>query len=225
MPFRVRLIIGIMLAGLGAPAFFAQAAPYRALDLPSPSVYGDQPAPSESTRHEYVSQGQDYLRQYVRENLRRLVSETGILTMEATDMQTAATVNLATLAPATAALPWETKVRLWAAENLNDYLNCGRFIPLRMEMESNYKLTPGVDFSARVRAPFNNVLQVDLGSQMQWSSLVSSHWQYSLQNDAQVSGNFNVGLGMQWSEWQASLDFDLTPQRTQQQRFTVGKNF
>jgi hypothetical protein len=195
--------------------------------MSAPATYDNQPVISDSARHEYVSQGQDYLRQYVRENVRRFISDSGILAMENSDMQTAATINLTNLtsSPSAAVIPWETKVRLWAAEDMNEYLKCGRFIPVRMEMESAYKATPVLDFSARVRAPFNNVLQMDLGSQMHWTSAVSSHWQYSLQNDTQVFGNFNVGLGFQWLNWQASLDCDLTPQRTQQQRLTLGKTF
>jgi hypothetical protein len=227
MQIRLRFIAGFMTASLGSLAFYAQAAPLHALDLPAASTYDNQPVLSESSRHEYVSQGQDYLRQYVRENLRRFISDSGILAMEAGDFQTAATLNLNTLAavPANTPVSWENKVRFWATEDLNEYLNCGRFVPMCMEMESNYKLSRAMDVSARVRAPFNNVLQVDLGSQMHWSPQVSSHWQYSIQNDAQVFGNFNVGLGLQWFDWQASLDCDLTPQRTQQQRFTVGKSF
>jgi hypothetical protein len=227
MQIRLRVIAGFMTTGLGAMTFYAQAASFHALDLPAPATYDNQPAISDSARHEYVSQGQDYLRQYVRENLRRFISDSGILAMDSKDLQTAATLNLSTLAAAPSSAPtlWENKVRVWATEDLNEYFTCGRFVPMCMEMESNYKLSRTLDLSARVRAPFNNVLQVDLGSSMHWTSQVSSHWQYSLQNDTQVFGNFNVGLGFQWFNWQASLDCDLTQQHTQQQRFMVGKSF
>lgn len=227
MHLRLRLLTGIVIAGLGSMTFFAQAAPFHALDMPAPATYDNQPVISDSTRHEYISQGQDYLRQYVRENVRRFISDSGILAMDENNLETTATLNLSSLTSTSAAtpMPWETKLRFWAAEDMNEYLKCGRYIPVRVEMESAFKVTHMLDFSARVRAPFNNVLQMDLGSQMHWTSEVSSHWQYSLQNDTQVFGNFNIGLGFQWLNWQASLDCDLTPQRTPQQRLTVGKTF
>ena len=70
MRLRFPGITGVVIAGLGSMAFFAQAESYHALDLPRTSNYGEQQTTSESDRHEYVSRGQDYLRQYFRENRR-----------------------------------------------------------------------------------------------------------------------------------------------------------
>jgi hypothetical protein len=220
---RINLGICILLAGAGCLAGQVYAESVRGLDFRAAGYNGEQPVPSESMKHEYLSRGQDYLRQYLRDNLRRFVLDSGVQ-VDVDTMQTAATVNLSDLQPGKP-LPLETKMRIWAAENVNDYMTCGRFVPLRLELESSYCVNPGMEMSARVKAPFDNLLQLELGSQMHWSEQIVSHWKYTLHNATQIYGGFNIGLGIQLADWRVALDYDMTPEWIQQQRITFDKNF
>ncbi len=224
---RMQRVLFILIAGVGGWATGVSAETFRANDLQTASLYGEQQTITESDRHTYLSRGQEYLRQYVQDNLRRFMSDSGV-SMDLSHMQATATLDLQKLNPAqdtTNALPLEAKLRIWADEDLNNYLFCGRFIPLRMEMESLYHLGDTMDVSARVFAPFNDVMRLEVGSRYHWSEQVISRWQYTLRNDSEVRGNMNLGLGIQWADWQVALDYDMTPQFTQQQRISIGKNF
>jgi hypothetical protein len=225
---RIWIAMVIILAGAGWVAV-VHAETMHGLEFQAASIYGERQAPPESVRHEYLSQGQDYLRQYVRENLRRFISDSGVA-LDINEMQASATVNLNTLAlpgpaGAQASIPVENKFRIWAAEDLNDYLHCGRFVPLHLELESQYHMGSNLDFSARLRAPLDNVMQIELGSQFHWTEEVVSRWQYTMHNNSELYGNLNLGLGIQWRDWQVALDYDVTPQLIQQQRLSLGKNF
>ncbi len=214
------------LAGVVVLFSLAMAEPYNELAvIYSGVVTGSAARPEvpENIRDHYQSVGQNYLRTYLRQSMVRFISDQG-LPVDLDLLQPAATLDLTSLYdPAQNDL--RTKLRFMAGEDFQKYLNCGQNVPVKIELESTYHVLPHLDLQARMDAPFDDLLEVRLGSAFRWSEAWYTRFQYTLRNDAQIYAGLNLGIGCSWQSWILDYSYDVSGDFVHLQHLSLGKIF
>ena len=201
----------------------AAAEQYQALALQSAALYGETIEASEEVKHHYLSRGQEHLREYFRE---QLIREIGVswLAMDMQNMQTGVAMDINTLYQ-NLEIPIHMKMRVYADEDLNKYLNCGRFLPVEIEVDSTYCVNSKLKLKAKVEAPFDDVMRFQFGSQVDWSDDLHSSIEYQLSNASQVYDGVTIGVGWCIRKWRWRLNYEITADFEQIQHISLAGDF
>ena len=210
--------LGIALIGWQARAQPLPENPYSTMN-----IKGEKREFSQEQKDCYLSTGKDYLRKLIREQVMRFVADRGLY-REANAEEKAASLDILSLAGSGAYWP-ETRLRVMANEDVEKYLSCGRFIPIKFELESNIQVTAAYSLRARLHAPLNDLLRLELGSSFSLFRNLSTTFQYSLQNGSQIFSGLTVGMGMDLSPWHLQWDCDINPDAANLQRLSLARFF
>ncbi len=176
---------------------------------------------SEGIKQDYLSQGQDFLRGYLRESMFRFLAQQGWYT-NAAPGDTLAFMDLTSLYSQREDDPLNTQLRLQASDNLQRYLTS---VPIKLELESSYLLIPRMQVHALLSAPFDDLLQLRLGSGIQWSDQLQTKIQYALCNGSQSYAGFSLGLNYAFQDWSLDLLYDLDPNFSLSEQISLQKKF
>jgi len=214
---------------LGALAVFTLAsislvASIWAGDLhPDSYSYGDSRSLPTEDRREYLSQGQVYLRNFIREQLLKFMAENG-MPIDEEKLHDAVSMDVTRLY-ADPGSSLQTRIHVYADSRLDSYYGVGRFLPVEIEVDSSYHLQDNLKLKAKMEAPFNSVTVLNLGSEFLWENGVSSIRGDRLSTGSQVYDGFNLGLAFQMSNWRVKLDYDLTPDFVSFNHLNFSTNF
>lgn len=214
------MLAAFLLAGSGYDLCFAER--LESMNFRSSAFGTEKPTWTPETRDQYLCAGKEYLRSYMRQNLVRFMADQGMLADES-DAPASASIDLAEFYRVDFLLG--TKVRFMADDDLQNYLFCGRFLPVKIEMESSWPLWKDIQLRARMQAPFNDLLKVEVGSSFAGPGPLTSKLLYTFANSSQVYAGMNIGLGMELQPWHLEYECHLTPGTAQMQRLTLDRSF
>jgi hypothetical protein len=162
------------------------------------------------------------LRSYMRENILRFMADQGMALDDETS-QASASIDLTKFYAST--LPLAAKVRFLANEDVQNYFYCGRYLPVKIEMESSYPVWTGMNLRARMQAPFDDLLKLEVGSSFCGPGPLTSKIQYTFAASRQIYAGMNIGLGMDLQFWHLEYECNLAPGMVQLQRISLGRRF
>jgi hypothetical protein len=220
---RVLVSITCCMMMVGFVVSSSSAEQYQALALQSKALYGESIEASEDDKNHYLSRGQEYLREYFRE---QMIREIGVawLAMDVQNMQTGVAVDLNSFYQGIE-IPLHTQMRVYADEDLNNYLNCGRFLPVEIEMDSTYSISSKFKIKAKVEAPFDDVMRFQLGSQIDWTNVLNASIQYQLSNASDVYDGVSMGIGWHVRNWRWRVNYEITAEYEQIQHISLASDF
>ena len=218
------LMVTVPAALLLVFSFCASAEMLQCFDVRKAMVYGEQIQVPEEVKQHYLSQGQEYLRSYLKDKMFEVVASQW-LEVNWHEMQTLVAVELNDFYKDAYNLPLSAQVRVYAAENVKQYYDCGRFWPVEIELDSSYALMPSFKLKAKLEAPFNDMLRFQIGSEIQWSKVITAQLQYRLGNAGRSYDGMNIFWGLNIMDWKVSLNYDLTPEFHQFHRISLAKKF
>jgi len=191
-----------------------------------PSYYGvDRQSNNEQVKQHYLNEGRDYLRTYLRDSMLRFLADSG-MAFDLDQIGVSATMDLTRLYhQENAASPLRTRLRVLASEDYQNYLNLGRTVPIKFEMDSDYALFPDLLLNARVEMPLDDLFQMQFGSRIRWSEMLNTRLEYVLRNGDRFYSGLSLGMDVNWADWHLAMDYYLSPDSTRRQRFSVGKRF
>jgi hypothetical protein len=198
-----------------ADSFSAQNLQASSLGIPNQSTM------AEPDKRTYLSQGKDCLRSYLRESVLRYLAQRGYY-VDTAPGDTLAMMELTDLYSGRNRSDVRTRLRLQASENFSRYLVC---VPVKLEVESNYLLLPQIQVHALLDAPFDDVLQLQLGSGICWTEQLQTQISYALNGSSQRYSGFNVGMDYTFRDWSLKLDYDLNPNFVLSQQISLQKKF
>jgi len=196
----------------------------HALNLPAqgPTL---APAPlTEEIKGQYLSQGQDYLRTYMRESMQRLLAEQGVA-IDMNQAQTGAALDLTPLYAKNQKSPLATRLHFWAKDDLQSYLSCGRFLPVKVEMDSAYQMAPRLRFQARLEAPLDDLFLMEVGSSFRWTNDIDTRVSTTLRHGERFYSGVALGVDVALASWRLEMEYCLNPDSVLLQRLTLGTNF
>ncbi|MCK5218651.1 hypothetical protein KAR10_03965 [bacterium] len=205
-------------------SFSATAERLQCFAVQKAVIYGEEIQVPEEVKQHYLSQGQEYLRGYLKNKMLGVVASKW-LPVDWHKLQTLAAVELNDFCKDAYNLPLRAQVRVYAEEDIKQYYNCGRFWPVEIEIDSSYRLMPFFKLEAKLEAPFNDLLRFQIGSEIQWSEVITSHLQYRLCNAGRSYDGMNIWWGLNIMDWKVSLNHDLTPEFHQIHRISLAKKF
>ncbi|MEW6517044.1 MAG: hypothetical protein AB1439_09075 [candidate division FCPU426 bacterium] len=215
---------GMLLACLALGwAATALADSFQAMALQQAQLYGDRVSAPAEVRDQYLSQGQEYLRRFLRSQMRELISSSGMSIVE-DSRQASVAMDIDRMA-ALIGLPLEGQVRIYADEDLNRYLSCGRFLPIEIEVDSSYPLVQQVTMNTKVEAPFDDVMRVWVGPELKLKNGAHSYLEYHLQMDGERSNGLAFGIGFRTQGWRWRLNYEVTSSLVHLQHFSLAKDF
>ncbi len=209
--------VSLLLAGIAA------ADSFQAMAVQKAHLYGETLEAPEAVKEHYLSQGQEYARNYLREKMLELMAVEW-LALDLETMQAGVAVQLNDWYDLSD-LPLETQVRLLANENLNEYLDCGRFLPIEIQMDSTFTVNPHLTLIAKMKAPFDDVLRVQFGPRFDWTHNISSSLEYHVCNNSQGYDGLTMGLGFKARDWRLKLSYEVTADFVQMQHVGLARNF
>jgi hypothetical protein len=190
--------------------------------MPNDYSYGEKAAYSTETRQEYLSRGQEFIRDYVRNELLKIMAANGVVVDNET-LATGVSVDVKKYY-ADPSFPVDTQVRVYADQDFSHYQN-SHFLPVEMEVASGCAFRENFKLHATVTAPWNKVASLNVGSEIIWNKEISSTMQYRLNNSSHAYDGFNVGLGFKLQDWQMTLSYDLTSDFAFFQHLRLSRNF
>ncbi len=191
-------------------------------------LYGDKIALPDTSRQQVVSQGQEYIRNMLREQMLKSVPRAwlnGSWLLSNEDQAHAGVETNLTRKLWGNDWPMDMVVRVYADEDINHYLTCGWCLPVEMEMETSYQMTKQVRLNAKVDAPLNSLLRLQVGSEMTWSDLISSHFTYSVSNGSESYDGVSLAIGVNLSSWKLKFNYDMDAHFTQLHYLSLARKF
>lgn len=173
---------------------------------------------SDDVRATYVSQGQQALRQYVRQLvLTRFLRSPG-------NGRDEAALEMALASP-NPGMPLDTRIHLSAAEEGSRYLQRTSGLPLNLEVRSIYLLNPCWQVVAQVDAPLDETLGLRLASEYQWNPNLSTELRYQHGQAFERDEGMLLGLDFTLASWKLLIHSLWTPSATQRYRVTLDQSF
>ncbi len=210
-----------------ATALPGYAETFRTSSYQHVDSYGEAVVVPEPIKQHYISQGQEYLRGYLREQMLQAVErywdKSNWLYMDWQGPKAGVAVDMSNQAQL--ALPLETSIRIYADEDLAHYLECGRFLPVEIEVDSEYRFNDVIKIKAKLEAPFDDFVRVHIGSEINWSTVFHSKIKYSLCNRQDVYDGLNLGMGVNLNQWRLSFNYDLSSDYVQLQYLSLARRF
>lgn len=200
----------------------------QTVSIQNAQIYGDSLNLPEPERDQIVSQGQDYLKNMLRDQMIKVMDRTWLhgawlyfdpqRSRTGVEAQVGEGRNFLNL-------PVKAKVRVYANEDVNKYLECGWYLPIEVEVESTCQINRKLKVHTKLEVPFDDFLRLYMGSNMQWSSLFYSHINYSIANRSDVYDGLNMGIGLNLDDWRVNFSYDLTSDYIQLHYFSIAKSF
>jgi hypothetical protein len=214
----------ILLASLAVSwATASWADSFQALAVQRAQLYGEKVNAPAEVRDQYLSQGQEYLRHLLRTQVREWMSSTWMSVNEES-MRPGVAMELNQVTDFLG-LPLDGQVRVYANEDLNRYLTCGRFLPIEIELDSAYSLTSRVTLNTKLEAPFDDIMRLQVGPEMAFENGARSYLEYHLQMDSQRSDGLAFGIGFDTQSWRWRLNYEITSSLIQIQHLSLAKDF
>lgn len=215
----------ILLTGLAAGwAIAARADSFQALALQRAQLYGEKVNAPAEVRDHYLSQGQEYLRRWMRSQMQTWMPVASWDAAREEAMQSGVAVELGQMTDLLG-LPLNGQVRVYANEDLNRYLTCGRFLPIEIQVDTAYPLARGVTVNTKLEAPFDDVLRIMVGPELNLTNGAHSFLEYHLQMDGERSDGVTFGLGFRIRDWRCRLNYEVTSSLTHLQHISLAKDF
>lgn len=216
-----------------ATAYHGYAETFQTSSYQRANPYGETVAVPEPVKQHYISRGQEYLRGYLRDQMLHAVERywqtSNWLYMDWKGQQAGVGVNMT---PVTASngnqhvfFPLESSFRIHADEDLNRYMECGRFLPVEIEVNSALTINESIKVNAKLEAPFDDFIRIHFGSEINWSSVFQSRIQYSLANRQEVYDGLNLGMGVNLDHWYLSFNYDVSSDYVQLQYLSLARRF
>lgn len=208
---------------------FASTGKAAAQGLHSLSLGTSDPVPgrtliTEDSKREYLSQGQEYLRAYLRSSVRRMLQDQGVV-VDLDQAYTGASFDLTPWYGQSRDTRFFTRFQVSASEDLSAYLTCGHLLPVRFEVDSAYQMSSRLRLQARLEAPLNDLFQMELGTRYQcWEGIDARLATSLLRSDRMYTG-VTAGLEVAMSGWRLDLECRLNPDSVLMQRFNLGTTF
>jgi hypothetical protein len=202
----------------------ATAEGLRSLNLGTSEPVPARPVVTEDNKGEYLSMGREYLRTYLRSSLRKMLQEQGV-TVEFDPAQTGAAMDLTPLYGNAHDLGLSTRVHVWAKEDVQSYLTCGRELPVRLEMDSSLQMSPRLEFLASFQAPLDSLFEMELGSRFKWTEGIDSRIATTLRNSDRLYTGVSAGVAVALSTWRLDVECRLDPDSVLMQRLNLGTSF
>ena len=213
------LMVGLCLVLTG----IAKANSFQAMSVQKAYLYGETLEAPEAVKEQYLSQGQEYAREYLRDKMLQLMAvELHALDLET--MRAGVALQLDDLYDR-ADLPLEVQVRLLADEDMNQYLDCGRFLPIEIEMDSAFTVNSHLTMIAKLGARFDDVMRVQFGPRIDWTYNFSSSLEYNVANNSQGYDGLTLGMGFQAKDWRLKFSYEVTADYVQMQHVGLARNF
>lgn len=216
---RVTLLTSLALSW----AVAASADSFQAMAVQRAQLYGEQVNAPAEVRDHYLSQGQEYLRQTLRTHVREWMASTWLSVSEES-MRPGVAMELSQIS-GYLGLPLDGQVRVFADEDLNHYLHCGRFLPVEIEVDSAYPLTSRITLNTKLEAPFDDILRLRVGPEFVWANGARSSLEYRVQMDSDHSNGLTLGIGFNTDAWRWRFHYEITSSLVQVQHFSLAKDF
>jgi hypothetical protein len=217
------LRIAGVLPWLALLAATAAAETYYGLNL-QPAIYTERPVLNDRAKAQVLSEGQEYLRTYLRENLRRFLADSGAA-VDWEQAQAAVSLDMTRFYTNPGDASVRTRLRVLANENMQDYFSGRRFSPGKFEMDSDLQLHPDFRLHARVDAPIDDLYEMEVGSQIRWSDNLDSRLSYTLRNSDRLYAGVALGVDFRWNDWHLEMGANYTPDAVLLQSVSFRKNF
>lgn len=218
-----RIGCGLMLlvaAGTGV----ATAEGLRSLNLGVPGPVSGSTFITEDSKREYLSQGQEYLRTYLRSSVRRMLQTQGVA-VDLDQAQTGAAFDLTSWYSQHGDPRISTHLQVSASDDLSSYLTCGRQLPVRIELDSAYQMMPELSLQARFDAPFDDLFRMELGTRYQCAPGIDARLATSLCRSDRLCTELAAGVEVAMSSWRLDLECRLNPDSVLMQRLNLGTTF
>ena len=178
---------------------------------------------TESDKEHYLSRGQEFLREYMREQVLRFAADHGVPLQEY-DYRPGASLDVSRwLHRDDARL--QTRFRVLADEDLQKYFQGDGLWPVWMEVESSFRANDAWKLGVLMRAPLDDLLTMEFSSRLRLSETIETRLQWRLKNTGNVYDGLDVGLGWRWSAWCLTWDCGLTEDFRQRQRLSIARFF
>jgi len=220
---RIVLVLAIGIGLVGMPLTVVAGETFQALALQKATLYGETMEAPTEVKRQFLSRGQEYLREYFREQMIRNMAVRWLV-VDPQRIRAGVAVNLDDFYN-DIKIPLQAQMRIYADEDLNHYINCGRFLPIEVEMDSSLSLVPNFKLKAKLQAPFDDVMRLQFGSQIDWSQSLHSSIQYQLRNNSQVYDGIILAVGMKILDWRWKLNYEITADWVRSQYISLASDF
>jgi hypothetical protein len=221
----MRLLRGMLILSWGALLVFASsgfAENQSSLEYRVAMVQGNTYAWTDPEKTNYLGMGKDYLRQIIRQNIMRYLSDQNLTS---DDSETYATVDVASWFLTESQRSWDARVRMMVEDDMRQYFVNGGALPLRMEIASWYQLFPNVRFNSLLGAPIQSRPTLKLGTTMNMAYGVESRLQYAWLDRLDPATGLDVGFGWVRNDWRFGLNYHLTLDNHGYQNLSIDKSF